>query len=362
MAAALAHLEARLGPDADHLLDRIRRRVPGRGRRAGAGDPAARGAAPDPGREREPGHRRAARAGRRPGARRGDPLPRRHRRSRGRLRGRPAQRRQRRLADRAHPHAGTARPDLPRRPAPLRPRAVGRLPRRGPRPDSPVTSTSRSASWPTRSAGSISGSAAAGTAVVVAVTPAVARPRPRRSSARPTSRRRSRSTRRGCRRSSSMAKSTYVWLDQLSRTYGREIRTLDAIPDEELATLARWGVTGLWLIGLWERSHGIRADQAHARQRGRGRVGLLARRLPHRRRSRWRDGLRGPARPGVAARDPARERHGPQPHGHRLELGHRPSRVVPVALGAALPGLHVRRAGPVARSARRDRPRGPLLG
>ena len=51
-----------------------------------------------------------------------------------------------------------------------------------------------------------------------------------------------------------IAKSTYVWLDQLSRTYGRDIRTLDAIPDEELDTLARWGVTGLWLIGLWERS------------------------------------------------------------------------------------------------------------
>ncbi len=51
-----------------------------------------------------------------------------------------------------------------------------------------------------------------------------------------------------------MAKSTYVWLDQLSRTYGRTVATLDAIPDEELDTLARWGVTGLWLIGLWERS------------------------------------------------------------------------------------------------------------
>jgi glycosidase len=51
-----------------------------------------------------------------------------------------------------------------------------------------------------------------------------------------------------------MAKSTYVWLDQLSRAHRREIRTLDGIPDEELATLARWGVTGLWLIGLWERS------------------------------------------------------------------------------------------------------------
>ena len=51
-----------------------------------------------------------------------------------------------------------------------------------------------------------------------------------------------------------MAKSTYVWLDQLSRRYGREMRTLDAIPDEELDALASWGVTGLWLIGLWQRS------------------------------------------------------------------------------------------------------------
>ncbi len=51
-----------------------------------------------------------------------------------------------------------------------------------------------------------------------------------------------------------MAKSTYVWLDQLSRTYGREIRRLDQVPDEELDRLARWGFTGLWLIGLWERS------------------------------------------------------------------------------------------------------------
>jgi glycosidase len=51
-----------------------------------------------------------------------------------------------------------------------------------------------------------------------------------------------------------VAKSTYVWLDQLSREYRREIRTLDAIPDEELTTLAHRGVTGLWLIGLWERS------------------------------------------------------------------------------------------------------------
>ena len=51
-----------------------------------------------------------------------------------------------------------------------------------------------------------------------------------------------------------MAKNSFVWLDQLSKKYQRSITTLDQIPDEELDTLARWGITGLWLIGLWERS------------------------------------------------------------------------------------------------------------
>jgi glycosidase len=51
-----------------------------------------------------------------------------------------------------------------------------------------------------------------------------------------------------------MAKNTYVWLDQLSKRYQREVRRLDQVPDEELDRLARWGFTGLWLIGLWERS------------------------------------------------------------------------------------------------------------
>ena len=51
-----------------------------------------------------------------------------------------------------------------------------------------------------------------------------------------------------------MAKNAYVWLDQLSKKYGREIRYLNEIPDEELKTLADEGFTGLWLIGLWERS------------------------------------------------------------------------------------------------------------
>ncbi len=51
-----------------------------------------------------------------------------------------------------------------------------------------------------------------------------------------------------------IAKSVYVWLDQLSKKYQRHIRYLSDVPDEELDRLARWGFTGLWLIGLWERS------------------------------------------------------------------------------------------------------------
>jgi glycosidase len=51
-----------------------------------------------------------------------------------------------------------------------------------------------------------------------------------------------------------LAKMVYVWLDQLSKRYGCEIARLDQIPDAELDRLARWGFTGLWLIGLWERS------------------------------------------------------------------------------------------------------------
>ena len=51
-----------------------------------------------------------------------------------------------------------------------------------------------------------------------------------------------------------LAKNTYVWLEQLSKKYGRHIHRLDQIPDEELQLLASRGMTGLWLIGLWERS------------------------------------------------------------------------------------------------------------
>ena len=62
-----------------------------------------------------------------------------------------------------------------------------------------------------------------------------------------------------------LAKSTYVWLDQLSRSYGRPIYRLDQIPDEELDAVAARGFTGLWLIGLWERS---RASQQIKQLRG----------------------------------------------------------------------------------------------
>src|SRR5271170_4135157 len=51
-----------------------------------------------------------------------------------------------------------------------------------------------------------------------------------------------------------IAKSTFVWLHQLSRQYGRAIERLDQIPDEELDKLRDRGMNGLWLIGMWERS------------------------------------------------------------------------------------------------------------
>lgn len=51
-----------------------------------------------------------------------------------------------------------------------------------------------------------------------------------------------------------VAKNAHVWLDQIRKKYNYEIYTLDQIPDEELDNLRKRGFTGLWLIGLWERS------------------------------------------------------------------------------------------------------------
>jgi glycosidase len=62
-----------------------------------------------------------------------------------------------------------------------------------------------------------------------------------------------------------IAKNAYVWLDQLSKKYQRDISHLDQVPDEELDILARRGFTGLWLIGLWERS---RASQKMKQRMG----------------------------------------------------------------------------------------------
>ncbi len=51
-----------------------------------------------------------------------------------------------------------------------------------------------------------------------------------------------------------LAKQTYVWLDQMSKKYGVEVRRLDQVPDAELDEMASRGITGLWLIGLCQRS------------------------------------------------------------------------------------------------------------
>lgn len=51
-----------------------------------------------------------------------------------------------------------------------------------------------------------------------------------------------------------LAKNALVWLFQLSHKYRRDVHILSDIPNEELDFLQSCGFTGLWLIGLWERS------------------------------------------------------------------------------------------------------------
>ena len=73
-----------------------------------------------------------------------------------------------------------------------------------------------------------------------------------------------------------VAKSTYVWLDQLSRDYGRDIRRLDQIPDEELDELRAARLHRPLAHRHLGAQRGLAADQAVARQsRCRG-LGLLA--------------------------------------------------------------------------------------
>ncbi len=52
-----------------------------------------------------------------------------------------------------------------------------------------------------------------------------------------------------------LAKSTYVWLHQLSRKYRYQIHSLEQIPDAELDEIASHGFSSLWLIGIWQRSN-----------------------------------------------------------------------------------------------------------
>jgi hypothetical protein len=116
-----------------------------------------------------------------------------------------------------------------------------------------------------------------------------------------------------------IAKSSYVWLAQLSRQYGHAIERLDQIPDEALETLARRGLNALWLIGVWERSH---ASQVIKRMRGQQDAVASAYSLYE---YRIADDLGGDyayrnlreraARYGI--------RLASEPHGHRLALGHR---------------------------------------
>jgi len=130
-----------------------------------------------------------------------------------------------------------------------------------------------------------------------------------------------------------IAKSTYVWLAQLSKQYGRHIHRLDQIPDEELSTLAHRGLNSLWLIGVWERS---RASKTIKQLCGNQDAVASAYSLfdyKNCRRPGRRTGLHHAARPLLSSRPSPRQRHGAQPHGHRFALGHRAPRMVHLALG-----------------------------
>src|ERR1039457_7976 len=54
---------------------------------------------------------------------------------------------------------------------------------------------------------------------------------------------------------------TWVWLNDLTRTYGHTIQ-LANVPDREWDGLASWGFDAVWLMGVWERSPaGVRIAQ-----------------------------------------------------------------------------------------------------
>ena len=113
-----------------------------------------------------------------------------------------------------------------------------------------------------------------------------------------------------------LAKNSYVWLEQLSRKHQRWIKTLDQIPDEELDILRDRGFTGLWLIGLWERSHASQRIKQRMGRRGRGGFGLFTLLLRYCRGPGRLAGAGKPALACLAARHSSLGRHGPQPYGN----------------------------------------------
>ena len=145
-----------------------------------------------------------------------------------------------------------------------------------------------------------------------------------------------------------IAKSTYVWLAQLSKQYGRHIARLDEIPNEELATLARRGLNSLWLIGVWERS---RASKTIKQLCGNADAVASAYSLFD---YKIAEDLGGEAAyinlrdRCLSPRNPAGQRHGAQPHGHRFALGCGASGVVYFPAAAALSRLQLQRPRPLA--------------
>ena len=65
-----------------------------------------------------------------------------------------------------------------------------------------------------------------------------------------------------------IAKNVKVWLDQLSKAHGQKLERLDEIPDAELESLAAAGFTGLWLVGVWQRSRASRRIKELAGRKG----------------------------------------------------------------------------------------------
>ena len=138
-----------------------------------------------------------------------------------------------------------------------------------------------------------------------------------------------------------IAKNAYVWLDQLSKKYQRSITRLDQIPEEELKTLAERGFTGLWLIGLWERSRAsakikqllgnpdaiASAYSLHSYDIAADLGGEA--------------GLPGAARPGLEFGYSPGKRHGSQPHGYRFRVGASQPRTVCLSGSKPIPQLFV---------------------